>query len=403
MPTTSSLLLAWTSLALIGRSSAGTFNSTRILQSCPNSEICYEVNVPDSTAKSGTGDLYIRISAPTSYTWAAIGQGNQMAGANMFIAYTSADGKNVTVSQRSADGHNMPTEDSSSTMTLLDGTGVNNNTMVANIRCSSCAAWAAGTMNLTDAASDWIYAYKKGSQLNSDSASAQIQQHDDYATFKLNLTNAVGGSTQNPFMDSNAYMVGETAQPSRGGNPDPSLTKSQNTVLYVHAVLASVAFVALFPGGAILIRLGNFKGVVWVHAGMQALGYVIYTVGAALGIYLAVDQGNFVKNSVDVAHPVIGLILLGVLFTQPFSGLLHHKQYNAKGRRTIFSYLHMFTGRAGIALGMINGAIGFWLVHGNKQVGSKAAYIVIAALVFTVYVAAIVLGEKRRKSRKAGY
>ena len=38
-------------------------------------------------------------------------------------------------------------------------------------------------MDLSSTSSNWIYAYKAGSALNSDSVSASIEQHDEYGTF----------------------------------------------------------------------------------------------------------------------------------------------------------------------------------------------------------------------------
>lgn len=58
-----------------------------------------------------------------------------MAGSKMLIIYSNANGQNVTLSGRSASGHSMPTEDDSVKATLLEGSGIVNGKMVANIRC----------------------------------------------------------------------------------------------------------------------------------------------------------------------------------------------------------------------------------------------------------------------------
>ncbi|KAK3678334.1 hypothetical protein LTR78_001631 [Recurvomyces mirabilis] len=388
--------------------------NAQVLQNCPSTNLCFEVNVPDSTAQSGSGDIYLRISAPTSYSWAALGQGSQMRGTNMFVVYTSADGGNVTISQRSASRHNMPTEVSQSTVMVLEGSGVQGNTMTANIRCTGCTSWSGGTMNPTDSASNWIYAYKEGSALATNDAATSIQQHDEHGSLQLDLTQATGGSSQNPFLaaqTSNATNTSGTSGTTTttqsgggggggGGESSSSSNNSQNIILLVHASLAGIAFVALFPGGAILIRLANLKSVIWIHAAMQALAYIVFVAAAALGIYLAVNQGNFSRTGIDIAHPIIGLVLLGLFFFQPLGGWLHHRQFIKKGRRTAVSYVHIFTGRVGIALGMVNGALGFWVV-GGRRTGAKIAYIVIVAVVYSGYIAVITMGERRRKKQSA--
>lgn len=60
-----------------------------------------------------------------------------MAGAHFFVMYTSASGTNVTVSPRVSRGEVMPTYDSATQLELLEGSGVSNGVMTANIRCTS--------------------------------------------------------------------------------------------------------------------------------------------------------------------------------------------------------------------------------------------------------------------------
>jgi hypothetical protein len=64
-----------------------------------------------------------------------MGAGSRMTNANIFLVYQSANGKNVTLSPRSARGYMMPSVDNSIKITLLEGSGVFNDRMVANIRC----------------------------------------------------------------------------------------------------------------------------------------------------------------------------------------------------------------------------------------------------------------------------
>ena len=217
-----------------------------------------------------------------------------MRGANMFVVYTSTDGSNVTISQRSASGHDMPTEVSPSTLTLRKGSGVQNNTMTANIRCSGYIYWTGGTTDPTNSSSDRIYAYKDDSGLATNDASTSIQQHDGHGSLQLDLTQARGGSSQNPFLDAqtsnNADISGATTTPSSGDrDSNSSLSTSQDKILHIHASLAGIAFVALFPGGAILIRLAKFKAAIWIHAAMQVLAYIVFIVAAVLGIYLSIN------------------------------------------------------------------------------------------------------------------
>jgi hypothetical protein len=92
------------------------------------------MNIPDASANSGS-DVYIQITAPTSYSWIGMGTGSQMSGSTMLIMYASGNGQNVTVSGRKTSGHTAPSYSKDVQLTLMDGTGVSNGIMTANIRC----------------------------------------------------------------------------------------------------------------------------------------------------------------------------------------------------------------------------------------------------------------------------
>lgn len=57
-----------------------------------------------------------------------------MVGSNIFAIYTSGDG-NVTLSPRTASGYNLPGYNGDAQVTLLEGSGVVDGKMVANVKC----------------------------------------------------------------------------------------------------------------------------------------------------------------------------------------------------------------------------------------------------------------------------
>ena len=67
--------------------------------------------------------------------WIALGQGHQMAGANIFVVYANSKGDNVTLSPRLGKGNVEPDYNSQAQVFLLDGTGIANGMMTANVRC----------------------------------------------------------------------------------------------------------------------------------------------------------------------------------------------------------------------------------------------------------------------------
>jgi hypothetical protein len=148
-----------------------------VSRTCPGSDqgVCYSLNIPDQTAASGTGDIFLKMEAPaTGNQYVAFGQGSGMSGSNMFLMYLSADGTNVTVSPRLGVGHVEPKFTEETQIQLLEGTGVSNGVMTANIKCSNCNSWNGGKMDFTASSSSWIYAAKSGTPIQSDDKSADI-------------------------------------------------------------------------------------------------------------------------------------------------------------------------------------------------------------------------------------
>lgn len=271
-------------------------------QHCPSPDICYTLSVPATTAATGDGPIFLQLRAPATYGWVGLGQGTQMAGANIFVMYTSADGRNVTLSPRSGTGHVMPRYNAAAQVALLDGSGVRDGVMVANVRCDNCASWAGGKMDFaaTGDGASWIWAAKSGSPLGSDDRSAGINQHSTGGVFGFDLAKARGGDGVNPFVAAGATSsatgpAATTTAAADGstGGAGYGWEASNNTARMVvaHGVLASLAFVILFPAGAIGIRVLSFPGLVWLHAAVQCVAYLVFFAAFGLGIYLATDFG----------------------------------------------------------------------------------------------------------------
>jgi hypothetical protein len=357
--------------------------SGEVLRTCPETGVCYSVNVPEKSASSGSGDIYFQLSAPTSYSWVALAQGTGMSNANMFLMYSSADGKNVTLSARSTTGHIMPTHNNATEVFLMDGSGISDGKMTANVRCSNCNSWSTGTMSLQDSNSDWLYAFRQGSPIGSDDMNAVITEHDKKGAFQWDLSRATGGTAPNPFT-----AAATTANSSSSGSEWEKLsTQTQNQYAQAHGALAGLVFIAILPLGAILVRLTSLSA--WIHGGLQIVGYILFIAAAGLGIYMAKAS-----DRLNEPHAIIGLLLLAVLFFMPFIGAIHHKVYQKVQNRTLWSYGHIFTGRAAIILGMVNGGLGLHLADAGNS--SKIAYGVLAGLMGAGYISAIIFGELKR-------
>lgn len=154
-------------------------------------------------------------------------------------------------------------------------------------------------MDLTSSSTNWIYAYKVGSALNSDSVSTSIDPHDGHGTFTLDLNAATGGDgTVNPFTGKTTWASNTSTNSSLSS--DNSTTSTDITPQEVqveqgtlaHGIMGAVAFVFLFPSGSMVMRVFNFKHVLWVHVGLQIIGYLVALTVMETGVWIAVNNGE---------------------------------------------------------------------------------------------------------------
>lgn len=178
------------------------------------------------------------------------------------------------------------------------------------------------------------------------------------------------------------------------------LLESRRKILIAHAVLACLAFVIFFPVGSILIRLGKFRGVWLVHGLFQLFAYLVYIAAFGIGVWMV---NNIPVDLLSNYHPIIGIIVLVMLFFQPILGLVHHLKFKKYSRRTVWSHAHLWIGRIVITLGIINGGLGLHLASDAPAFsgfapsnGQIIAYGVIAGCMWSLWVIAAIIGERRR-------
>ncbi|KAM7197224.1 hypothetical protein V8F33_005652, partial [Rhypophila sp. PSN 637] len=171
-----------------------------------------------------------------------------------------------------------------------------------------------------------------------------------------------------------------------------------------HGIVASVAFIGLFPLGSILMRVLPGKLALWVHAIFQMVSLVVYIAAVGLGIYLVRtvripfgNGGNLLTNEATRYHPIIGLVILVLLIIQPMLGYIHHKKYKRLMRRQVWSYLHIFNGRIAVTVGIINGGLGLNLANASDY--RKRVYIIVAAVMWGLWMAVAIISEIIRARR----
>jgi hypothetical protein len=324
-----------------------------------------------------------------------------MAGSNVFVVYSSADGKNVTLSPRQPTGHVMPLYDNTTEAVLLEGSGIANGVMTANILCKNCQKWPSGTLDVSSTSSSWVYAYKSGSAFDSDSVTQTITQHDISDVYTLDLSKAQGTNTGNPFVattntSSSSPSVVSAASSAGAPAAGSSDVNMDNMIRYAHAVIMGLVFLGIFPFAALMLRVLSFPNLVWVHGAFQVFGLVLALVAMGLGIHLAQDLKELFSNP----HTILGVVVVALLVLQPFLGYTHHRAYKVYQSRTVWSYIHMYYGRVLILVGGANGILGFNL----SGLTGKNIWIVVWVIVAALYL--VIWGStalaKRRQAKNGG-
>ena len=196
----------------------------------------------------------------------------------------------------------------------------------------------------------------------------------------------------------NGYGSTVPASSSSGG-PVSSSSKL-NTILIVHGTLAGLAFLLFLPLGALAWHLiPSTPGLVWVHAGVQMFAYSLVLVVLGTGVWQAKTLKLFTAFN---GHPIIGLIIIGLLTLQPVLGLNHHARYSKGGgnRTSSWARTHVWLGRLLLILGAVNGGLGLMLA-GNTDKG-KIAWSVIAGVAGVVYFTVVTVATMRKSGKDRG-
>ncbi|KAI1294538.1 iron reductase domain protein [Xylaria venustula] len=367
---------------------------------CSTTNVCYQVGVPEVSASSGKGNIYLQLRAPTTYSWVALGTGTQMSGANIFVMYADGAG-NVTVSARKGTGHVEPEHQTDTQLVLLAGSGIvdNGNTMLANVRCANCESWDGGSLSLTSTDANFIAAWKEGSALNSKSLEEGINKHDSHDRFTFDLAKATVTDDTNPFVAASSGGSGEGSSPSSGSGSGagssgtPESIKEIPRLQSAHGIIMSIVMVVLYPLGSILMPIFGS----WVlHAVWQMGSFLLMWAGFAIGIVLAQRTGiNFSEN-----HTLLGTVVVALFGVQPIGGYIHHLYYVKYQKRGLVSHGHIWYGRILLVLGIVNGGLGLQLASAGQSL--VIAYSVVAAVIFAAYIGGAIFGEvKRHRSRGA--
>ena len=95
-----------------------------------------------------------------------------------------------------------------------------------------------------------------------------------------------------------------------------------------------------------------------------------------------------------MAHPIIGIVVIGSLFFQPVLGLCHHIFYKRRRSPNAFTSPHIWWGRLFITLGIIDGGLGLELTGASTKI--EIAYTAVAAIIWIVWMAVAFMAWRRK-------
>lgn len=335
-----------------------------------------------STTQNATStDLLFQVSAPKSAGWGAVGIGDKMDGALMFIIYPSTQDDGVTISVRSTSGHNTPSPVSNVDLTV-QSSSIENSVMTANIVCRNCAGHQShNSVDTSSQEQPWIWAVGPGdtggNAVSSDSQNANINQHSNYGIF---------------FVDMTATQSNSTAIPTISGNADTRVTPLPSSVpalIIIHAVCLAGSFLLLFPLGVVALRWFKWVKIHWM---LQIFATLVCVLGLVIAITFSAMDPEY--DAFDQGHQIIGILAVVALIIQALLGYQHHRIYKKTGQRTVVSHSHLWMGRTVIVLGMVNAVLGFSLAGSTPETIGIA---IIAIVVLAITIAVVYFGVRRSK------
>jgi len=343
----------------------------------PLDNITVSINVPSNDANA----LFFHFSAPAGQTWAAFGLGGQMAGTLIFVTYASEDGKNVTVSPRIGTGHVMPQHTDNVQVEVLSGSGIIDGSFVVNAKCTNCRSWNGGSVNVDSTNQAMIWAAGPAGTLNSNDASATISKHEGYNFFNLNLKTATGaGGVPVPSSSTSTVVGGSSSDEGRW----------QHATGF-HGFLMGVAFLIIFPGGYLALRV--FEKV-WLHWGMQSLALLMIVLGMVVGV--AISKKNDISPNLTSGHQILGFVVTALALVTWTVGLVGHRIYKRTKQPAKIMKGHRVLGPATISLGLGNCIWGFRFASNNRA----SIGFIIATVLMIIFVSVVMFFKRRQQRRK---
>lgn len=329
--------------------------------------------------------LAVRRSAESNSShalgWTAIGAGPKMAGNLMFVLYgdpEASDAKGPTLSVRTVQsGHARPLQvTEKDTGTKLDvrvskttWSKAQDDTLyvgTASIVCYACTEWHGTEISSETGSQPWVWAWNNRQDMKSFAPDEKLEMHtltNGYGNFYVDMEAATshhadGFPTFNVTgEDSN---IGTSDRPIKEAKTGLWQKLLSRPLAHLHGFFMMLAFLFLFPAGAVAIRSGSDRSFK-LHWVLQ----VTAMVSALSGAVLAVIMSDKVFGS---PHQIAGVVITLLLMVQAVLGWRHHVEFIRVFRRTWISYAHISLGFVVLACGWAN-VVGGLVLYGFSKFG----------------------------------
>lgn len=371
----------------------------------PNADIDFCMGLTmHQNLSSNSHDMYLTMTHTrrnrSALGWTAIGAGDIMKGALMFIIYGDPSSQeSPIVSIRTSTGHHQPT-----LITAFNAGGADirvlrsawvpstekstpgDQTHVATVSlvCYSCHLWPGTAISASSNSQPWMWAWNEKQDLPVYSYDAHLLMHRHHAgaggwgNFYIDMARSVNKAKFAPSLPPirpNIAAIGVSELPGRFTTSSAALAWiAHNPVLHLHGLIMGVAFVLLFPAGIVAMRSGSAKSFKY-HWVIQLAASVFVTLGIIAGLLLG--------RSIDTVHQGIGIALAAAVGLQGVLGWRHHVIFLRIKARTWISHAHIWLGRLMMVAGWSN------LVTGMLLRGYPGPCIVVVVAVVCVEMLAL--------------
>ncbi|KAG9948381.1 CBD9-like protein, partial [Aureobasidium melanogenum] len=336
-----------------------------------------------SMSASTNGSLALHLAGTSKHSWIAVGTGTEMQDSMMFIVYGDKSKHGATLSTRYSTGENEPKY--MSNMNPTSNASHEDGFFVVDAHYQNSSSWMHNHIDMSSSKQPFIFALgPKLSRSNGGSPSATIQRHVVYGRFTMDMTKAVSDSAPTPNGEDGAWVRSDASE-AYGVSSDYDVGSA------IHAVVMCLAFVIVFPLGALLLRFVSVR----VHYMVQLAATILVIVGLGTGIYISMEY-NRTKNY-NTAHQIIGLIVFAGVAIQLILGTVHHVIFKRTRRSTKLGKIHLYLGPAILVLGIVNAPLG--TVVGQRSQYNIPYAVVVAVLAVLFFAARFYIWRSNKQDK----